>query len=169
AELAGDTGIPVAETQAGKGSLRHDHPSAVGAIGATGTTAANALAREADLVIGVGTRYSDFTTASRTLFADPDVQFVNINVTAFDAAKHAGLAVVADARETLTVLRPLLEGWTAPHAARIPELVATWNSTVDRAYALGHRPPPAQSEVIGAVNAAAGERDVVGCAAGSMP
>ena len=86
------TGIPVAETQAGKGSLPYDHPLALGAIGATGTTAANALAREADVVIGIGTRYTDFTTASRTVFADPDVRFVNLNVAAFDAAKHAGVA-----------------------------------------------------------------------------
>src|SRR6266545_1826392 len=98
------TWVPVAETQAGKGALRYDHPCAVGAVGATGTTAANALAAEADVVIGIGTRYSDFTTASRTLFADPGVRFVNVNVAAFDAAKHAGLAVVADARETLMAL-----------------------------------------------------------------
>jgi 3D-(3,5/4)-trihydroxycyclohexane-1,2-dione acylhydrolase (decyclizing) len=171
AEFATDTGIPVAETQAGKGSLRHDHPCAVGAVGATGTTAANALAREADVVIGIGTRYSDFTTASRTLFADPDVRFVNVNVAAFDAAKHAGVAVVADARAALEALHGALTGWRVAEAYRelVGRRAAEWSSTVDSAYALGHTPLPAQSEVIGAVNAAAGPRDVVVCAAGSMP
>jgi 3D-(3,5/4)-trihydroxycyclohexane-1,2-dione acylhydrolase (decyclizing) len=163
------TGIPVAETQAGKGALRHDHPSAVGAVGVTGTTAANALAREADVVIGVGTRYSDFTTASRSLFTDP--RFVNVNVAPFDAAKHAGLAVVADAREALSALGEALAGWSVPPAYReeVAGRAAEWSSTVDAAYLLGHAPLPAQSEVIGAVNQAAGERDVVVCAAGSMP
>src|ERR687886_107847 len=98
------TGIPVAETQAGKGSLPYDHPCAVGAIGSTGTTAANRLAREADVIIGVGTRWSDFTTASKSAFQDPDVRFVNVNVAAFDAAKHAGLPLVADARVALEQL-----------------------------------------------------------------
>jgi len=171
AEFATDTGIPVAETQAGKGSLRFDHPCAVGAVGATGTTAANALAGEADVVIGIGTRYSDFTTASRTLFADPGVRFVNVNVTAFDAAKHAGVAVVADARAALEALHGALTGWRVAEAyrKRAAQHKDAWESTVDNAYHLGHTPLPAQSEVIGAVNAAAGPRDVVVCAAGSMP
>src|SRR6184192_1130738 len=93
------TGIPVAETQAGKGALPYDHPSALGAIGATGTSAANRIAAGADVVIGIGTRWSDFTTASKSAFEDPGVRFVNVNVAAFDAAKHSGLAIVADARE----------------------------------------------------------------------
>ena len=98
------TGIPVGETMAGKGSLRYDHPLNLGAIGATGTFAANRLARDADLVIGIGTRYSDFTTASKTAFQHPDVRFININVASFDAAKHAALALVGDARVTLEEL-----------------------------------------------------------------
>jgi len=165
------TGVPVAETQAGKGALRYDHPCAVGAVGATGTTAANALAAEADVVIGIGTRYSDFTTASRTLFATPGVRFVNVNVAAVDAAKHAGLAVVADARVALEALTEALRGWQVEESyrARTVELATAWASTVDGAYHTRHRPLPAQSEVIGAVNAAAGPRDVVVCAAGSMP
>jgi 3D-(3,5/4)-trihydroxycyclohexane-1,2-dione acylhydrolase (decyclizing) len=169
AEFAEATGIPVAETQAGKGSLRHDHPGAVGAVGATGSTAANALAREADVVIGVGTRYSDFTTASRTLFANP--RFVNVNVAAFDAAKHAGLAVVADAREAVGALREALAGWSVSpeYRAEVTRLAVAWTSIVDDAYRRRHSPLPAQSEVIGAVNEAAGDRDVVVCAAGSMP
>ena len=111
AALAEATGIPVGQSQAGKGTLVYDHPQCLGAIGSTGTTAANAVARDADVVIGIGTRYSDFTTASRTIFASPDVTFVNINVAALDAVKHAGLSVVADAREALAALRPLLEGY----------------------------------------------------------
>src|SRR5439155_5886954 len=131
------------------GSLRFDHPCAVGAVGATGTTAADALAREADLVIGIGTRYSDFTTASRTAFANPRVRFVNVNVAAFDAAKHAGLAVVADARAALEALTAALAGWRVDdeYRARTRRLAEEWASTVDRLYGLGHTPLPAQSEV----------------------
>src|SRR3954449_2123165 len=105
------TGIPVGETQAGKGSLPFDHASNLGAIGATGTFAANRFAAAADLVIGIGTRYSDFTTASKTAFQDPDVRFVNINVAEFDTAKHGGLALVGDARATLEELLELLDGY----------------------------------------------------------
>jgi 3D-(3,5/4)-trihydroxycyclohexane-1,2-dione acylhydrolase (decyclizing) len=163
------TGVPVAETQAGKGSLPYDHPQAVGAVGATGTTAANALAREADLVIGIGTRYSDFTTASRTAF--PEARFVNVNVAAFDSAKHAGLAITADARETLRVLYRALDGWTtdATYREDAARLATEWDATVERAYHLGNTPLPAQSEVLGAVNDASAPHDVVVCAAGSMP
>ena len=106
------TGIGVSDTQAGKGALAWDHPCAVGGVGATGSPVANALAREADVVLGIGTRYSDFTTASRTAFQHPDVRFVNLNVAAFDAGKHAGTSLVADARaglEALTERCPFLE------------------------------------------------------------
>jgi len=170
--LAESTGIPVAETQAGKGSLPWDHPSSVGAIGVTGTPAANALARRADVVLGVGTRYSDFTTASRSLFADPGVRFVNLNVARFDAAKHAGVPLVADAKEGLRALHAALGAHSVADAYRAEarELAARWNRTVDRAYAGdGRGPLPTQAEVIGAVNQAAGLRDIVVCAAGSMP
>ncbi len=165
------TGVPVAETQAGKGSLPYDHPQSVGAIGATGTTAANELAREADLVIGVGTRWSDFTTASSSAFAGDDVRFVNVNVAAFDAAKLAGVSVVADARSTLEALMDALSGWSVEHdyRARATRLAAEWDRVVEDAYHLGHRPLPAQSEVLGAVNEVSEPRDVVVCAAGSMP
>jgi 3D-(3,5/4)-trihydroxycyclohexane-1,2-dione acylhydrolase (decyclizing) len=165
------TGIPVAETQAGKGSLRYDHPLAVGAIGSTGTTAANAIARRADLVIGIGTRYSDFTTASRTIFADPGVRFVNLNVAGLDAHKQSGHALVADARAGLDALAGGLRGWGTPTAYReeAARLAAGWDATVTAAYSLRHSPLPAQSEVIGAVNDVSGPRDVVVCAAGSMP
>jgi 3D-(3,5/4)-trihydroxycyclohexane-1,2-dione acylhydrolase (decyclizing) len=170
-QLVEATGIPVAETQAGKGSLRWDHPLSVGAVGATGTTAANELARDSDVVIGVGTRWSDFTTASRSAFRADGVQFVNVNVAAFDAAKHSGIAVVADARGALDQLSASLAGWsTAPeYRQRAQELAGRWDRAVAEAYSLGHQPLPSQSEVIGAVNDISEPRDVVVCAAGSMP
>jgi 3D-(3,5/4)-trihydroxycyclohexane-1,2-dione acylhydrolase (decyclizing) len=169
--LAAATGIPVAETQAGKGSLPYDHPQSAGAIGATGTTAANALAREADVVIGIGTRWSDFSTASRSAFGAPGVQFINVNITSFDAAKISGLAVIGDARAAISSLAAGLGGWQvqAAYRARATALARDWDQTVEHAYHLGHGPLPAQSEVIGAVNEAAGPRAVVVCAAGSMP
>jgi 3D-(3,5/4)-trihydroxycyclohexane-1,2-dione acylhydrolase (decyclizing) len=165
------TGIPVAETQAGKGSLQFDHPQALGAIGATGTLAANRVAADADIVIGVGTRYSDFTTASKTAFRAADVRFVNINISDFDAHKHAGLALTGDARATLETLDERLGGWAvgADHRVMSEKLHAEWDLEVTRLYHLGHAPLPAQSEVIGAVNDLSGPRDVVVCAAGSMP
>jgi len=165
------TGIPVAETQAGKGSLPYDHPLSVGAVGSTGTIAATALARDADVVLGIGTRYSDFTTASRTAFADPGVRFVNVNVAGMDAVKHAGVGLVADAREALAALGDALAGWSVDQSYRdeARRLAAEWDETVQRAYTLGHRPLPAQSEVIGVVNEVSAPRDVVVCAAGSMP
>ena len=170
-ELCEATGIPVTETQAGKGSLPYDHPSALGAIGASGTTAANAIARQADVVIGVGTRWSDFTTASRSLFANPGVRFVNLNVTPVDATKHAGVPLVADARAGLVALFHALEGWTVEpeYRRRAAELAREWDEVVERAYRLGHGPPLAQSAIIGAVNQASEPGDVVVCAAGSMP
>jgi 3D-(3,5/4)-trihydroxycyclohexane-1,2-dione acylhydrolase (decyclizing) len=165
------TGLPVAETQAGKGALAYDHPRSVGAIGATGTTAADTLAAEADLVIGVGTRYSDFTTASRTVFAADDVRFVNLNVSTFDAHKLSATSLVADAREGLAALTAALDGWSADpvHSDRATRLAADWDTVVQDAYDVDHRPLPAQSAVIGAVNELSDPRDVVVCAAGSMP
>ncbi len=165
------TGIPVSDTQAGKGALPWDHPLAVGGVGSTGSAAANALAREADVVLGVGTRYSDFTTASRTAFQNPDVRFVNLNITAFDAAKHSGTMLVADARTGLEALTDALTGYHVDEAytARQRQLVDDWNRVVDEAFHLGHQPLPAQSEVLGALNEVLGPRDVVVQAAGSMP
>ena len=169
--LCEQTGIPVGETQAGKGSLPYDHPSSLGAIGVTGTFAANRIAAQADLVLGIGTRWSDFTTASKTAFRDPGVRFVNLNVADFDAAKHAGTALVGDARATLEVLSTLLDGWAVDDAYRelAASLNAEWDAEVSRLYALGHGPLPAQSEVLGAVNGASAAADVVVCAAGAMP
>ena len=166
------TGIPVGTSQAGVGSLVWDHPQCLGAVGATGTTAANRIARDADLVIGIGTRYSDFTTASRTAFQHPGVRFVNINVASFDAIKHgAAISVVADAREALLELTVGLDRYRvdAEFADRIRLEKAEWNSVVDAAIAPSRRPLPAQSEIIGAVQQASDPRDVVVCAAGSLP
>jgi 3D-(3,5/4)-trihydroxycyclohexane-1,2-dione acylhydrolase (decyclizing) len=165
------TGIPEAETYAGKGSLPYDHPSCLGAIGVTGTDGANELAREADVVIGVGTRWADFATGSHAIFNDPDVRFVNVNVASVDAFKHAATPVVADARVTLASLREALAGWQvdAAYRRRAAELNRAWDAKVERVYHAGHGPLPSQGEVIGAVNDAAEPRDVVVCAAGSMP
>jgi 3D-(3,5/4)-trihydroxycyclohexane-1,2-dione acylhydrolase (decyclizing) len=171
ARLAERTGIPVGETQAGKGSLPYDHPCCMGAVGATGTLAANRLAAEADLVIGAGTRWSDFTTGSKTAFRAPGVRFLNVNVADFDAAKHAGLSLVGDARATLEAMDARLAGWSLPASRRelAARLQGEWAAEVDRLYHLGHVPLPAQSEVLGAVNELSGPRDVVVCAAGSLP
>ncbi len=169
--FASSTGIPVAETQAGKGSLAYDDPRSVGAIGSTGTTAANRIAGEADLVIGVGTRYSDFTTASQTVFGDPDVRFVNLNVMAFDAHKQSALPLIGDARIGLEQLAEGLAGWSTPAAyhEEATRLAQQWDDTVQEAYDVQHGPLPAQSAVIGAVNDISRPQDVVVCAAGSMP
>jgi len=170
-QLVEATGIPVGETQAGKGSLPYDHPSNLGAIGATGTLAANRLAREADVVIGIGTRWTDFTTASHTVFGSGHVHFINLNLLDFDARKNAGLALVGDARAGIEALRKRLRGHAVDASYRdlAARLNQEWGREVDRLYHLGHQPLPAQSEVIGAVNEAAAPRDVVVCAAGSMP
>jgi 3D-(3,5/4)-trihydroxycyclohexane-1,2-dione acylhydrolase (decyclizing) len=165
------TGIPVAETQAGKGSLRFDHPASLGALGATGTTSANEVAETADLVIGIGTRWSDFTTASYSVFHNPDVKVVNINVTPFDTTKLSGAAIVADAREALDALNVELAGWrVASEYERTYQAGAKhWNELVEASYQLGHTPLPAQSEVIGAIEASSEDRDVLVAAAGSSP
>jgi 3D-(3,5/4)-trihydroxycyclohexane-1,2-dione acylhydrolase (decyclizing) len=165
------TGIPVGESQAGKGSLPFDHPQSVGAIGSTGTTAANALAAEADVVIGIGTRYSDFTSASRTAFNNPDVRFVNINIASFDSVKQGGLSVVADAREAIEALGSALGGYRVDdeYRSRTAELAREWNDTVTAAYQVDDDGALTQSQVIGLANTLSDPRDVVVCAAGSMP
>ena len=165
------TGVPVGETQAGKGSLPFDHPQALGAIGATGTLAANRVAAEADVVIGIGTRYSDFTTASKTAFQAAGVRFVNINISDFDARKHSAIALTGDARASIAALDEGLADWKveADYRLTCEKMRAEWDLEVTRLYHLGHGPLPAQSEVIGAVNELSAPRDVVVCAAGSMP
>jgi 3D-(3,5/4)-trihydroxycyclohexane-1,2-dione acylhydrolase (decyclizing) len=169
--LAEQTGIPVGETQAGKGSMPYDHPCSLGAVGATGTLAANRTAKEADVVIGVGTRWTDFTTASKTAFQNPDVRFVNVNVADLDAHKHAGVALVGDARATLEALSEALTGYEVEREYReqSERLNREWDREVERLYTLEHGPLPAQSAAIGAVNSFSDPEDVVVCAAGSMP
>ncbi len=165
------TGIPVGETMAGKGSLRYDHRLSLGAIGATGTFAANRIARDADLVIGIGTRYSDFTTSSKTAFQHPEVRFININVAAFDASKHLALPLVGDARVTLEELLDLLDSYSveANYRTQAERLHAEWDSEVEHTYNVRHTPLPSQSELIGAVNELSDPSAIMVCAAGSLP
>ncbi|HSH38658.1 MAG TPA: 3D-(3,5/4)-trihydroxycyclohexane-1,2-dione acylhydrolase (decyclizing), partial [Chthoniobacterales bacterium] len=165
------TGIPVGETMAGKGSLHYDHPLCLGAIGATGTLAANRIAHDADLVIGVGTRWSDFTTASKTLFQNSNVRFININVAAFDAAKHHALGLVGDARVTLEELMALLDGYQVADdfRAEAQRLHDEWDAEVQRIYDIRLTPLPSQGELIGAVNEGSDADAIMVCAAGSLP
>ncbi|MDZ4265408.1 MAG: 3D-(3,5/4)-trihydroxycyclohexane-1,2-dione acylhydrolase (decyclizing) [Mycobacterium sp.] len=171
AALASGTGIPVCESQAGKGSLLHEHPQSVGAVGSTGTTAANALAGDADVIIGIGTRYSDFTSASRTAFNNPDVRFVNINVASLDSVKQGGISVVSDAREAIEALTDLLGDYSVSdeYRSRAAELMSEWNETVSDVYRTEDGVALNQNQVIGLVNTLSDARDVVVCAAGSMP
>jgi 3D-(3,5/4)-trihydroxycyclohexane-1,2-dione acylhydrolase (decyclizing) len=165
------TGIPVGETMAGKGSLRYDEPLNLGAIGVTGNFAANRVARAADLVIGIGTRYNDFTTASKTAFQDPDLRFININVAEFDAYKHSALALQGDARTILEAILPLLDGHqvAANYRQQCAQLHVEWEAEVDRIYAIRHTPLPSQGELIGAANQLGDPDGVMINAAGSMP
>jgi 3D-(3,5/4)-trihydroxycyclohexane-1,2-dione acylhydrolase (decyclizing) len=171
ARLVEQTGIPVGETMAGKGALPWDHPQNLEAVGVTGTPGANVLARESDLVIAIGTRLSDFTTASKTAFQNPQVRFININVAEFDAYKHAALPLVADARATLDELRDALEGYriSDEYAGRIASFKERWSTEIEGLFNRRHGPPISQSEVIGIVNQFSKANDVVVCAAGSLP
>ena len=167
---------------AGRGALVSDHPLSLGPLGATGGTAGNRIAREADLVIGVGTRWGDFTTASHSAFQDPHVRFVNVNVAAFDAGKQSGLPVVGDARVVLEQLRDVLAGWRVEHGweQRARDEAVAWGDEVARVVSLSPDgndldPPthpgrlPTQAQIIKEINDAAGETGVVVCAAGSAP
>ncbi|WP_406396069.1 3D-(3,5/4)-trihydroxycyclohexane-1,2-dione acylhydrolase (decyclizing) [Streptomyces sp. NBC_00882] len=170
--FADATGIPVTSTQAGKGSLRHDHPAELGGIGHTGTAVADDLARTADLVIGVGTRYSDFTTASGTLFQNPDVRFLNLNITSFDAHKLAARTLVCDARAGLEALTSALEGHrvNAAYEAEYGAGKERWERVVTRAFdAADENAVPTQTQLLGALDAVVGDEDVVINAAGSLP
>jgi 3D-(3,5/4)-trihydroxycyclohexane-1,2-dione acylhydrolase (decyclizing) len=166
------TGIPVGTTQAGGGVLDWDNPQNLGGVGATGTAAANRIAGEADLVIGIGTRYSDFTTGSRTVFKNAGVTFVNINVAPFDAYKHGTqLPLIADARETIDALHAALASFRVAdeYAARIAREKADWDAVVDAALQPTGAALPGQPEIIGAVHQASAPRDVLVQAAGSLP
>ncbi|MFE4212128.1 3D-(3,5/4)-trihydroxycyclohexane-1,2-dione acylhydrolase (decyclizing) [Streptomyces sp. NPDC056844] len=174
AAFAAATRIPVASTQAGKGSLRHDHPADVGGIGHTGTATADALAREADLVIGIGTRYTDFTTASGTLFADPAVRFLNLNITGFDAHKLAALPLVGDARTTIEALGEALGACghrvDPAYESEYTDAKDRWEQRVDAAFATGDPDArPTQAQVLGLLDELVTEDDILINAAGSLP
>ncbi|MFC9755353.1 3D-(3,5/4)-trihydroxycyclohexane-1,2-dione acylhydrolase (decyclizing) [Streptomyces sp. NPDC056921] len=174
AAFAAATRIPVAATQAGKGSLRHDHPADVGGIGHTGTATADELARTADLVIGIGTRYSDFTTASGTLFADPAVRFLNINITGFDAHKLGALPLVADARAALEALTAALAARNhrvdPAYETEYTDAKEKWERRVTAAFtAPDPHARPTQAQVLGLLDALVTEDDILINAAGSLP
>jgi len=171
AKFASATGIPVCETQGGKGALPFDHPQQVGAVGVTGTPGANILAREADVIIGIGTRYSDFTSASKTAFQNPAVRFININVAEFDAYKHAALALTGDALVTIDELQAAVGGCKIEPAycERIRKFREQWEQEVDRICAVRNKTPMSQGELIGLINEIIGPRDTMINAAGSLP
>lgn len=170
-QFAKTTGMPFCETQAGKGSLPFDHPQQLGAIGVTGTPGANLLARGADLVVGIGTRYSDFTSASKTAFQNPNVRFINLNVAEFDAFKHAALPLTGDARVTIEELHKEVAGYRIEeaYASEIEQFRAGWKTEVDRIYAIRKDPPLSQGEIVGALNDFMQPSDILVAAAGSLP
>lgn len=170
-KLVDQTGIPVAETFAGKGALPYNKPESIGAVGATGTPGAAAMAKNADLIIGIGTRYSDFTTASKTAFQNPKVKFININVTEFDSYKHSALPVVADAKEALAELIDGLKNYKVDSAwhQKAADYNKSWDEKVSEYYTDKKRVPVTQAEVVGAVNNFSDPKDVLLCAAGSLP
>ncbi len=165
------TGIPVGETFAGKGSLPYNDSHNLGATGATGTEGANTISAEADLVIGIGTRYSDFTTASKTAFQNKNVRFININITEFDAHKHSGLALTGDAKVILEELSEKLKTYKVDdnYRKRVAGFNKIWDEKVSFAYQAEDKAIPGQAEVIGAVNTFSNANDVVLCASGSAP
>ena len=164
-------GVPVTETQSGKSAIPADHPLAMGAVGVTGTGAANALAAEADVIVGVGTRLADFITGSWALFKNPDRRFIGINVQPFDALKHRALPVVGDARTALAALDAALGGWKAPRSWSdgAAKAKAEWEPTAARYTAPTNAPAPTDAEVLGALMRAGEKSDVVVCAAGGLP
>lgn len=165
------SGIPVGETFAGKGSLAYDNPHNLGATGATGTEGANAISTAADVVIGIGTRYGDFTTASKTAFQNKDVKFININIAEFDAHKHSGLALTGDAKVILEELTEALSDYKVEdsYSQRVADYNKGWDEKVTVAYKADERDIPSQAEVLGAVNNFMDSKDVVLCASGSAP
>jgi 3D-(3,5/4)-trihydroxycyclohexane-1,2-dione acylhydrolase (decyclizing) len=165
------TGIPVVETYAGKGSLNYDEPQNLGAAGVTGTPGSIEICAKADVVIGIGTRYSDFTSISQSAFQHASVQFINLNISEFDCFKQGALPVIGDARECIKELDGLLNFFTvsSSYAATIKKYNADWDKAVEKIYTLNHGVPVSQGEVIGAVNTFSDESDVVVCAAGSLP
>ena len=170
AEFAINRGIPIVETIAGKGALTHNHPAHAGPIGIVGSTSANALASEADVVLAIGTRLQDFTTGSWTVFRQ-DAKFISINAARFDAVKHRALAVVGDALETVVELDEALGDWKADPAllAKAQSLFSDWNELLDQYQAVTNGPIPTYAQVIGIVNETSKPNDTVIAAAGGTP
>ena len=170
-KLVNRTGIPVAETFAGKGSLDYNEPQNLGAAGVTGTPGAIEIAKEADLVIGIGTRYSDFTTISKSAFQDPKVRFININITEFDSFKHGALPLVGDAKAILETMDKELANYevNGDYRKKVENFNKSWDQFVEDIYAEKNEVPAFQGEVIGAVNSFSKPEDIVLCAAGSLP
>ena len=170
-KLVNRTGIPVSETFAGKGSLHFNESQNLGAIGVTGTPGAIEIAKDADVVIGIGTRYSDFTTISKSAFQNPDVQFININITEFDSFKHGALPLVGDAKAILEVIDTQLSNYSvsSEYNQKIKEFNKNWDDFVSEIYTVKNESPAFQGEVIGAVNSFTSDKDIVVCAAGSLP
>ncbi len=170
AAFAAKHGIPVVETIAGKGGLTHDHPVHCGPIGIIGSTSANALAAEADVIVAIGTRLQDFTTGSWTAFAQ-DAQFISINAARYDATKHRALAVIGDALESVTELDAALGAWNADaaHLPRAKALFKEWDALLDGLQAPTNTPIPTYAQVVHQVNLAAGEKDTLIAAAGGIP
>jgi 3D-(3,5/4)-trihydroxycyclohexane-1,2-dione acylhydrolase (decyclizing) len=163
-------GIPVLETQAGKSSLPHDHPLNMGSVGVTGTSAANTLAEEADVVLAIGTRLQDFTTGSWALFKSDDLRIIGLNTQPFDAHKHRALPLVADARAGLDALNAALTGWEADDAwiDKAKAGKEDWLIAADQATASSNAELPSDAQVIGAVQRARENATLV-CAAGGLP
>ncbi|MDH3581744.1 MAG: thiamine pyrophosphate-binding protein, partial [Hyphomicrobiales bacterium] len=170
ANFAQERGIPIAETIAGKSSVSHDHPAHVGPIGVIGSSSANALAEEADVILAIGTRLQDFTTGSWTAFAH-DARFIAINAARWDATKHRAIAVVGDARETVTELDAAVGTWRADAdwSTKGVQEFAAWNSLLDEHQKPTNAPVPTYAQVVGVVNQAAGDTDPVIAAAGGIP
>jgi 3D-(3,5/4)-trihydroxycyclohexane-1,2-dione acylhydrolase (decyclizing) len=170
-EFVNRTGIPVTETFAGKGSLKYDNPKNLGAAGVTGTPGAIEMAEETDLVIGIGTRYSDFTTISKSAFQHPNVKFININITEFDSFKHGALPLVGDAKAILEIINTKLGDFkvTDDYRKKVEQFNTSWDDYVSEMYAEKNVIPAFQGEVIGAINTFSDADDIMICAAGSLP
>ncbi|KRO78864.1 MAG: 3D-(3,5/4)-trihydroxycyclohexane-1,2-dione acylhydrolase (decyclizing), partial [Polaribacter sp. BACL8 MAG-120531-bin13] len=170
-EFVNRTGIPVTETFAGKGSLKYDNPKNLGAAGVTGTPGAIEMAKETDLVIGIGTRYSDFTTISKSAFQHPNVKFININITEFDSFKHGALPLVGDAKAILEIINTKLGDFkvTDDYRKKVEQFNTSWDDYVSEMYAEKNIIPAFQGEVIGAINTFSDADDIMICAAGSLP
>ena len=170
-KLIKQCGIPVAETFAGKGSLHYKNPLNLGAMGATGTKGASEIAKNADVVIGIGTRYGDFTSASKSAWQNPEVTFININIAELDAFKQSAIPLQGDAKQTIEILTKSLKGYNTgkTYVQKIKKLNTEWDKIVDKVYSVENDKNPVQAEYLGALNNFIDDKDVIVCAAGSAP